>query len=135
MTAEGGAAGSGPTDTVLVVDSDVLVRMEIASYLRDCAYKVLEAPRAEEALVLLSRSKVDAVLADVDLPGSMNGFALARWLREHRPGVSVFLASTPPMAADLAADLCEEGPLLARPYDPQLVLERIRKLKAEVERR
>jgi DNA-binding response OmpR family regulator len=117
-------------DTVLVVDGDVFVRMEIARYLRDCDYRVLEAARADEAMTVLARAElnVDAILADADLPGDMNGFALARWVREHRPGVNVLLAGTAPRAAQLAAELCEEGPALTRPYDPQHVLARIRRL-------
>ena len=36
-------------ETILVVEDDVLVRMPIAQYLRDCGYKVIEAANADEA--------------------------------------------------------------------------------------
>jgi CheY-like chemotaxis protein len=60
-------------ETVLVLDSDVLVRMPIARYLRDCGYRVLEAANVDEAMTVLLKDdiQVDVVLSDVEMPGSM----------------------------------------------------------------
>jgi CheY-like chemotaxis protein len=76
---------------VLVVDSDVLVRMAICEYLRHCGYRVFEAATAEEAITLLQKTTipVDVVLTDVDLSGAMNGFGLSQWVRLNRPGTDV----------------------------------------------
>jgi CheY-like chemotaxis protein len=125
-----------PPEAVLVVDAEVLVRMTISAYLRDCGYRVVEAASAEEALTVLRQSelRVDALLSDVGLPGPMDGFGLARWVRNHRPSLNVLLAGTPARAAERAADLCEQGPDLARPYEPQMVVDRIRRLLAERDR-
>jgi CheY-like chemotaxis protein len=130
-----GAPSPAP-ETVLVVDAEVLVRMTISAYLRDCGYRVVEAASAEEALTVLRQSeiRVDALLSDVGLPGPMDGFGLARWIRDHREGLNVILAGTPARAAERAADLCDEGPDLARPYEPQVVVDRIRRLLAERDR-
>jgi CheY-like chemotaxis protein len=121
------------TETVLVVDDEVLVRMVIADYLRDCGYRVIEAASAEEAMKAIEQDDegaVNIVLSGVGLPGEHGGFALARWIRRRRPACKVVLASAPARAAQAAGELCEEGPMLARPYDPQLVLDRIRRLLA-----
>jgi CheY-like chemotaxis protein len=40
-------------ETVLLVEDEVLVRMPIAQYLRDCGYKVIEAVNADEAMAVL----------------------------------------------------------------------------------
>src|SRR5262245_35108476 len=48
---------------------------------------------------------------------SLDGFGLAKWVREHRPGVEVILAGTLPRTVRQAEELCEEG-LLPKPYDP-----------------
>ena len=122
--------------TVLVVDAEVLVRLTISAYLRDCGYRVVEAATVAEAQAVLLQTEltIEAVLADVDLPGPMDGFALSRWIRDHRPGLNVLLAGTPARAAERAADLCEKGPDLARPYEPQVVADRIRRLLAERDR-
>jgi DNA-binding NtrC family response regulator len=122
-----------PMETVLVVDDEVLVRMVIAAYLRDCGYRVIEAADATEAMLALEQDKagnVGVVLTAVALTGEHDGFALAHWVRRHRPGCEVMLAGTTARTADAAGELCEQGPTLARPYDPQLVLDRIRRLLA-----
>jgi two-component system, response regulator PdtaR len=61
--------------TVLVVEDEVLVRMVIADYLRDCGFRVLEASTADEAMrVLGTNERVDIVFSDVQMPGSLDGF-------------------------------------------------------------
>ena len=40
-------------EIVLVVEDDVLIRMPIAQYLRDCGYRVIEAACADEAMAVL----------------------------------------------------------------------------------
>jgi CheY-like chemotaxis protein len=62
--------------TILVVEDDVLVRMPISQYLRDCGYRVIEAVNADEAMaVLLHReTPIDLVFSDIEMPGSIDGF-------------------------------------------------------------
>lgn len=128
--------GVATAETVLVVEDDVLVRLVIAGYLRDCGYRVLEAASADEAVQLLQRgeAQVDVVLTDVEMPGEMDGFALAQWVRRERPDIEVVMAGTPARAADAAGDLCEQGPTQTRPLDPSAVLSRIRRLLAQRQR-
>jgi DNA-binding response OmpR family regulator len=120
-------------ETILVVDDEVLIRLVIAAYLRDCGFRVIEAASADEAMVVMQQSDtpVDIVFSDVEMPGSLDGFGLYRWVRDHRSDVSVILAGTPARATEAAAELCRSGPDLAKPYEPHLVLDRIRRLLAE----
>ena len=123
-------AGDGRA-VVLVVEDEVLVRMVIADYLRDCGYAVIEAGNAQEAVALfLADVEVDVVFSDVQMPGEMDGFGLARWVRQHRPGINVILTSGATRAADDAADLCDDGPLMQKPYDSGEVARRICQLLA-----
>jgi len=120
---------------VLLVDAEELVRTPLAQYLRECGYRVLEAITSKEAQKLLSEGSqtIDIVLTDIQtLPAS--GFAFAAWVRENKPGVRVLLAGTIAAAARTAGDLCEEEPPIRKPYDHQLVLDRIRRLLAERDR-
>ena len=114
---------------VLMVEPDVLVRQPIAEYLRDCGYKVVESGSTDEALLILAADAVivEVVLADARAQGEKDGFALARWVRQNRPGVHVILAGTVVGHAKEAADLCEDGPHLAKPYDPQILVDRIKR--------
>jgi len=125
-------AAAKESPSILVVEDEVLIRMVIADYLRRCGYKVIEAAGADEAVAVLGREDVvlDVVLSDVEMPGTMDGFALARWIRARRPGLPVVLVGSPQRAAEAAGDLCENGPMLAKPYDPQLAANRIKQLLA-----
>ena len=120
--------GATPS-TILVVEPDILVRMVIASYLRDCGYKVLEGVSAADVMTVLgSGQKVDLVFSEVRPQGRVNGFGLARLLRDQYPDVDVILTSGVTRAADKARKLCEEGPL-EKPYEPQEVVRRINLLR------
>jgi len=121
------------SETVLVVEDEVLIRMVISAYLRDCGYQVIEAVNAEEAIAVLQQTDltIDVVLSDLEMPGSMDGFGLSQWVREHRKGLHVILIGNPARAADVAAELCDSGPTLSKPYEPKLVVDRIRRLLAE----
>jgi len=105
--------------------------MPVAQYLRDCGYKVIEAVNADEAMaVLLHReTAIDIVFSDIEMPGSIDGFGLAKWVREHRPGMDVILCGTVPRTVDAAKGLCESGPF-PKPYDAQSVHAHIRRLLA-----
>jgi CheY-like chemotaxis protein len=124
-------ANSQAVQTILVVEDEVFVRMVISDYLRSCGYRVIEAASADEAVTVLEHREIsiDVVFSDVEMPGRMDGFELAKWVRAHRPMIDVILAGNAPRAADAAADLCESGPL-PKPYEPQLAVDRIRRLIA-----
>jgi CheY-like chemotaxis protein len=118
--------------TILVVEDEVLIRLVIAEYLRDCGYRVFEAAHADEALLVLRQADrpVDVVFTDIEMPGSMDGFALAQWVRANRPDVDVILAGSVNRAVRAASDLCDQQDHVPKPYDPQTVHDRIRRLLA-----
>ena len=123
-------------DTVLLVNDDVIVRMALAEYLRGCGYRVIEAANAGEALAVLEEPTVivDVVFSDLQMPGSLDGFGLSRWLRHHRPDIDVILTSTEQRAADAAGELCVDAPL-PRPHEPQTLVDRIKRLRAARDRK
>lgn len=120
------------TTGILVVDGEVLVRHALADYLRRCGYTVIEAASTDEALAVLDEPAVpvDAVLCDAQAPGSANSFELRRQVRAspHRAGVNFVMAGSIVAAAHGAAELCEDGPHLSRPYHPQTVVDHIRQM-------
>ena len=87
----GRAAKAG--ETVLVVEDEVLLRLTIAAYLRDCGYEVIEAADADEAVLVLQQPEldIDVLFTDIEMPGAMDGFGLAQWTRANRPGLDVIL--------------------------------------------
>jgi CheY-like chemotaxis protein len=120
-----------PPPTILVVEDDVLVRNLVAAYLRECGFDVIEANSADEAIrVLQAEVPVDIVFSDIQMPGSMDGFGLAHWVRRERPWLKVILTSGAACTAKEAGDLCEQGPILAKPYDHAELERHIRSLLA-----
>ena len=123
---------------VLIVEADILVRHSLAEYLRECGYRVVQAANTDEARTLLARRRrrlvIHVVLADVSVPGGENAFALATWIRANHPEVQVILAGTVDACTERAGELCEDGPTLSKPYDHQLLLDRIRRLLAARDR-
>ncbi len=117
---------------VLIIDSDIISRHAIADYLRHCSYVVVEAANTDEAMLALADAtlQVDVILCDVAAIGAMTGFELAGWVRRNRPELEVRLAGSIANTAAAAASLCENGPNLARPYEPQSVVDYITRLRA-----
>jgi DNA-binding response OmpR family regulator len=119
-------APSNASTRVLVVEDEVLARMMIADYLRDCGYCVYEAENAEDArMVLDAQTPIDIVFTDVQLTGGEDGFSLARWARGRYPGTGVILTSGRVGEAATCADLHELEPPLTKPYGPEEVRLRI----------
>jgi len=80
--------------TILVVEDEFLIRMDIAEELRLAGWSVYEAGTADAAIELLSTPIiVDLVLTDVQMPGRRDGIALAEFVRSERPAVRIAVMS------------------------------------------
>ena len=80
--------------SVLVVDDEMWIRLDIAEELRARGLTVMEAVHADEARdVLAAVRDIDIVITDVQMPGSMDGIALARFINVHRPATKVIVMS------------------------------------------
>jgi DNA-binding NtrC family response regulator len=105
--------------TVLVVEDEPLIRMDLAEHLREAGYLVIEVGTADQAMsVLSSGSKVHVVFSDVELPGTMGGFSLAVWIRNNHRFLPVILTSgvgsvIPPLSGQHVV------PFLQKPYRPE----------------
>jgi CheY-like chemotaxis protein len=79
---------------LLVVEDEILIRSAVAEFLRGAGYRVIEAANAAEAVaVFASRTQVDLVFSDINMPGPMDGIGLMRWIADHHPGIHVILTS------------------------------------------
>lgn len=126
----------GVAPSILVVDGDIVSRHAIADYLRHCGYVVVEAATTDEALTALGAPSlgVDVILCDAGAIGAQSAFGLSTWVRKNRPELEVRLAGSLEGVLDTAADLCENGPHLARPYKPQAIVDYIKQLRASRDR-
>lgn len=86
--------GMSSAPKVLVVEDEVLVRAALAQHLRSSGFVVLEAVTYEEAVTLLKAEPfIDAVFADVRLPGAQSGLDLTLLIQRDYPTVKVLLTS------------------------------------------
>jgi CheY-like chemotaxis protein len=70
MNSPDGNSKPANSRTVLVLDDDVLVRMPVVQFLRDCGHRVVEAATIDEAIALLEKTNIplDLVLSKIDIP-------------------------------------------------------------------
>jgi two-component system, response regulator PdtaR len=83
-----------PNQIVLVVEDEVLLRLMAADELRQQGCGVIEAASADEAMaVLRTGTKIDLVLTDIQLQGTLDGIGLARFVRSNLPRSKVIAVS------------------------------------------
>ena len=104
---------SPATPVVLIVENDVLLRLVTASNLRDAGFEVIEAANCAEALSVLDRIPVDVLFSDIDMPGNMDGLALAQWVHRSQADTRIVLTSG---AARTLGDVKEYTSFLPKPY-------------------
>jgi CheY-like chemotaxis protein len=112
---------------VLVVQDATLVRTAFCDDLRRAEFRVIEACTADEALaVIRSGVAVEAVVADVRMPGSLDGFTLAAAARAALPNVAMIVMSS----AVAEKQRMSLGPFefIGKPFDMQRLITRLRVL-------
>ncbi len=120
------------SETILVVEDDVLLREVTCEFLQSGGYAVLSAGSAEEALHLAEShdGPIDVLLTDVIMP-KMNGRELASRLVTARPGTKVLYVSgyADGIVRDgVHAPLKEGLAFLQKPYTRNAVMRKIREI-------
>jgi len=85
----------------------------------------VEAASAEEAMALLaSFGNIAVLFTDIQMPGALNGAALARLARRHNPSVKVIATS----GAGAPPGLDSDTIFMPKPYPPEDIVKRINDL-------
>lgn len=111
----GNGAAAPSVAAILVVEDDAILRMSAAGMLEDAGYRVFEASCASEALeILRADCGILAILTDIEMPGSINGIALAHTVRANQPEIGVVITSGryQPEPGELPADVM----FVSKPY-------------------
>lgn len=124
---------SDSTPTLLVVEDEPLIRMDLADCLRLEGFTVVEASGPAEAReVVSSGAAVECVLTDLHMPHRDDGLALLRWLAAERPDLPVLIASGVPDSLALARK--QSDAIVAafeKPYHPNMIAAEVRALLAK----
>jgi CheY-like chemotaxis protein len=117
---------------ILLVEDEPLVRTLQVDILRDSGFWVVEAQDADEAFeILKGRPDVKAVLTDVDMPGSIDGFEFARLVAQGWPDVAILVISG--KTAPGPRDLPPSASFLAKPVRPAPLIEELKRVMEKSE--
>ncbi len=115
---------------MLLVEDDSDVRAVIRNQLTAMGFGVLEAGDADEALALIdSLDGFYGMVSDVMMPGSVDGFDLARTLKQRRPDCRIVLISGYSYEKDPAGEGAQSFTLLRKPFEQDALRQAI--LQAE----
>lgn len=79
---------------ILIVEDSTIIRISAVDLVRSAGYLALESSCADEAIQILeSRSDIDLVFTDVQMPGTMDGVKLSHYIRERWPPVKLIVVS------------------------------------------
>jgi DNA-binding NtrC family response regulator len=105
---------------VLIVEDEFLICEWVAQSLSEQGFAVQTASNAADALEHLAADHVDVLFTDINLPGAMDGAALALRARELNPHLPVIYASA--RVTMLAPEARVPGAIVVpKPYEPALV--------------
>lgn len=115
----------------LVVDDDAFIRMDAIDILEEAGFETLEAAHADAAVGLLHDRYPHLCLlfTDVQMPGKLDGFALARYAAERWPHISIVVASG--HAKPGPGDLPEGAHFIGKPFSAQIVHDHLKSMLPE----
>ncbi len=113
---------------MLLVEDDADVRKVIRDQLTGMGFGVIEAGDADEALTLIGNlDGLFGMVSDIMMPGSLDGFDLARTLRQQRPDCRIVLISGYSWEKDPGGEGAASFTLLRKPFEQQALRQAIMK--------
>ena len=114
-----------PEHTIMVVEDELLLRLDLANQLHSAGFEVIEAQSADEALKLLAtKIDVDLILTDIRMPGQIDGLGLVSFVQRQDRRIKIVILS-----AYVDADSESPGDAsFAKPVRIQALLGKIREL-------
>ncbi|TAV41645.1 response regulator [Rhizobium leguminosarum] len=115
--------------TVIVVEDETLVRLDIVMSLENEGFVVLEASNSDEAIdILNTHPEIRLMFTDIDMPGSMDGLKLAAAVRDRWPPVKIIVASGHRQLSDELLPV--EGRFFSKPYEHGRIIGAMREMLA-----
>ncbi len=102
---------------VLLVEDEALIREVVAELLDQAGFDVTATCTGDEAAILLSQDEFAILLADITMPGEIDGIGLAEHAREINPQLPIVLVSGRPENRRRVGHLAPPVAFFAKPYD------------------
>ena len=111
---------------ILVVDDDAPILHCIRRILEQANYVVLTSPSGDHAWTLIERgdARADLVLADIVMPGSIDGLGLAAKIRQREPKLPVLLMTGAVLEdSEYLAEITRNKLVLRKPFFPKELID------------
>jgi len=116
---------------ILIVEDEFLLRMGSAEMIENAGFEVFQAGNADEAISILQvRSAIHVVFTDIQMPGSMDGLKLARFVRDRWPPIKI--VATSGLVRVGADDLPAGSVFLPKPYRGAHIVATLREMTAAI---
>jgi CheY-like chemotaxis protein len=123
----GGYVMTQLSPAILIVEDDFLLRLDAADKIGSAGFEVIEAANADEAIAILQlRPDIHVVFTDVQMPGSMDGLKLVRFVRNRWPPIKIVATSGRVMVGN--DELPDGSVFLPKPYRGAEVVATLREM-------
>ena len=120
-----------PLVRILVIDDESIVRLDAREILEDAGYVVTEAASADEAMPMLADgATTEAILTDINMPGTLDGLQLARIVDGQMPEIAIVIMSGHELPR--REDLPLKATFVAKPFSASVLLQRVAEALVEV---
>src|SRR5262252_5288956 len=112
--------------TILVVDDEPAILDLVQRILKHAGYNVITSRSGDRAWDVIERGKpkIDLVLTDIVMPGSMDGLILASEIRQKYNNLPVlFMTGALPESDEYAAEMAGKKVLLRKPFSAKALIE------------
>ena len=110
---------------ILIVEDETLVRLAAVGTLEGAGFHMIEAANSVEAIELLEAdSNVQLLFTDINMPGAVDGLALAREVHARWPHISIMVTSTRLTPPEMPAG----SRYYQKPYSPATVVKHAQEL-------
>jgi DNA-binding NtrC family response regulator len=116
----------GRPQILLVDDEQDMLDIEIAA-LREAGFEALPAISGDVAAILLEEGlPFDLLITDIVMPGTLDGFALARRAKELRPDIRIIYSTGFAGSAAQRSRGAPKGTVLPKPWRLHQLVEAVR---------
>ena len=112
---------------ILIVEDEFLLRLDSAETIEHAGFEVVQAANADEAIAILeARPEIRVVFTDIQMPGSMDGLKLARFVRNRWPPIKIIATSGHVVVGE--DDLPPGSVFLSKPYRGPVLVSTLREM-------
>lgn len=113
--------------SILVAEDESLLRMLAVDRLEEAGFHVIEAANGDVgARILCDGRDIAGVVTDIQMPGSIDGCALAEIAHTQHPDAVILVVSGNCMPSQ--SELPEGAKFIGKPYDFELVLRTLQQM-------